>query len=86
MSHGEPRRLRTWLISLLGTGPSAVLRVEGATLIADEAGEQRRLDLAALPADRHGDVALAEGDFDPPTAPSDKDEQGGPYATCAFAA
>ena len=53
--------LRKKLLSLLGTGPSAVLRLEGATLIADAAGEQRHLDLTALPADRNGDVALGEG-------------------------
>jgi CO/xanthine dehydrogenase Mo-binding subunit len=86
MSNGEPRRLRALLISVLGTGPSAVLHVEGATLIGDEGGARRRLDLAALPADRHGDVAIGEGDFDPPTAPLDKDGQGEPYATYAFAA
>jgi aldehyde oxidoreductase len=78
--------LRKKLLSLLGIGPSAVLRLEGATLIADEAGEQRRLELTALPADRHGDVAIGEGYFNPPTVPLDQDGQGEPYATYAFAA
>jgi aldehyde oxidoreductase len=63
-----------------------VLRLEGATLIADEAGAQRRLDLTALPADRSGDVAIGEGYFNPPTAPLGQDGQGEPYAAYAFAA
>ena len=54
--------LRPKLMSLLGTGPSAVLRLEGATLIVDEAGAQRRLDLTALPANRNGDVAIGVGE------------------------
>jgi aldehyde oxidoreductase len=78
--------LRKKLTSLLGMGPSAVLRLEGATLIADEAGEQHRLDLTTVPADRNGDVAIGEGYFNPPTVPLDKDGHGEPYATYAFAA
>lgn len=78
--------LRKKLISLLGTSPSAVLRLEGAMLIADEAEEQRRVDLTALPADRNDDVAIGQGYFNPPTVPLDKNGQGEPYTTYAFAA
>jgi aldehyde oxidoreductase len=79
-------QLRRALLELAGVSPQAHLSIEGAVMVAsDEAGE-RRVDLSALPADKHGDVARAEGYFNPPTIALDADGQGVPYATYGFGA
>ena len=44
------------------------------------------VDLATLPVDARGCIALAHARFDPPTTPLDADGQGAPYATYGFAA
>jgi aldehyde oxidoreductase len=75
--------LRENLLRLLGvTNASAKLILNNATLSADG----KRIDLALLPLDDHGDVAFGEGYFNPPTVPLDADGQGVPYATYGFAA
>ena len=51
-----------------------------------EADRERRIALAALPADERGDVARGEGYYNPPTVPLDADGQGIPYATYGFGA
>lgn len=79
-------RLRAMLLRLLDAPDAAHLRVKDTELIAQMAGEERRIDLSALPADAQGRVAIGEGSFDPPTTPLDVDGQGVPYATYGFAA
>jgi CO/xanthine dehydrogenase Mo-binding subunit/aerobic-type carbon monoxide dehydrogenase small subunit (CoxS/CutS family) len=78
--------LRGRLLKLLGSPEHARLRLEAATLLAEAANQQWRVDLASLPVDGNGDVASGEGYFDPPTIPLDHDGQGEPYATYGFAA
>ncbi|MCD6734499.1 MAG: molybdopterin-dependent oxidoreductase [Burkholderiaceae bacterium] len=78
--------LRTRLLSLLGLPAHARLALDGSRLAGQADGRRAALDLATLPADARGDVALGSGHFDPPTVPLDADGQGVPYATYGFAA
>jgi len=78
--------LRARLLALLGLAAHARLALDGATLRGEADGRAAALDLAALPADERGDVAVGSGYFDPPTVPLDADGQGVPYATYGFAA
>ena len=77
------RNLRAKILHLAGAGNEPRIVLDG-TALRIEAG--KAIDLAALPADKNGDVLLGEGTFDPPTKPLDKDGQGIPYATFGFSA
>lgn len=78
--------LRAQVLRLANAGQDAVLTFgDGAIAVRDAAGT-RDLDLTSLPADADGHLLVGEGTFDPPTAPLDRDGQGIPYATYAFAA
>jgi CO/xanthine dehydrogenase Mo-binding subunit/aerobic-type carbon monoxide dehydrogenase small subunit (CoxS/CutS family) len=78
--------MRRRMIALAEARPDARLRLERGALIAVDADGEKRVDLAELPRDPRGDVLAAEGRFDPPTVPLDRDGQGVPYATYGFAA
>ncbi len=78
--------LRAKLLALLGMPADGRIRVAGSRLEGEAAGRAAAVDLATLPADARGDVALGEGYFNPPTVPLDGDGQGVPYATYGFAA
>jgi len=80
------QRLRERMIALAEVRPDARLRLESEVLIAEDIEGEKRVDLTELPRDRSGDVLAAEGSFNPPTVPLDRDGQGVPYATYAFAA
>ena len=80
------QRLRERMIALAEVRPDARLRLESGVLIAEDVEGEKRVDLTELPRDRAGDVLAAEGSFNPPTVPLDRDGQGVPYATYAFAA
>jgi CO/xanthine dehydrogenase Mo-binding subunit len=56
------------------------------TLTVRDRGAVTTLDLAALPADADGLVAVAQATFDPPTTPLDEDGQGEPYAMFGYGA
>jgi CO/xanthine dehydrogenase Mo-binding subunit len=70
--------LRAKLLRLANAGPDTALRIENGKAIVGE----REIDLATLP----GGALEGIGTYDPPTTPLDKDGQGSPYATYAFAA
>ncbi|MBS0548105.1 MAG: molybdopterin-dependent oxidoreductase, partial [Proteobacteria bacterium] len=72
--------LRQQILRLANAGDDAVLTLEGAALRVRDGAQVRTLDLAKV------GPLLGEGTFDPPTTPLDKDGQGVPYATYAFAA
>jgi aldehyde oxidoreductase len=78
--------LRRRMIALAEARPDARLRLERGALIAEDADGEKRIDLTELPRDPRGDVLAAEGHFNPPTVPLDRDGQGVPYATFGFAA
>jgi aldehyde oxidoreductase len=77
---GAGHDLRQQILRLANAGADAVLSLEGATLTVRDGAEVHVLDLAKV------GPLLGEGTFDPPTTPLDKDGQGTPYATYAFAA
>ena len=74
------RDLRQQILRLANAGPQASLALEATVLTVRDGAEVRRLDLAKI------GPLMGEGTFDPPTTPLDKDGQGAPYATYAFAA
>jgi len=78
--------LRRRMIALAEAQPDATLALEDGVLIATDAAGEKRIDLTELPRDPRGDVLAAEGYFNPPTVPLDRDGQGVPYATYGFAA
>jgi CO/xanthine dehydrogenase Mo-binding subunit/aerobic-type carbon monoxide dehydrogenase small subunit (CoxS/CutS family) len=79
-------QLRRKLIELLHAPAGAQLALEEGQVVARSAGREWRIALSGLPADGNGDVATAEGYFDPPTIALDENGQGQPYATYGFAA
>ncbi|MFV2092667.1 MAG: xanthine dehydrogenase family protein molybdopterin-binding subunit, partial [Hyphomicrobiales bacterium] len=74
------------LLRLANVSEAAELALEGATLIAREAGQTHRVDLSALEADADGFVALEQATFDPPTTALDENGQGRPYAAFGYGA
>ena len=78
--------LRRRLCALLGCDEGDAIALEDGLLRSVPGGRSASLALAELPVDEHGDVAVGEGRFDPPTVPLDADGQGVPYATYGFAA
>jgi aldehyde oxidoreductase len=74
------RDLRQQILRLANAGPDAVLSLNGAKLSVRDGAEVRVVDLVTT------GPLMGEGTFDPPTTPLDKDGQGIPYATYAFAA
>jgi CO/xanthine dehydrogenase Mo-binding subunit len=74
--------LRAKLLRMANAGADAPIRLAGAKAIVGE----REIDLSKLPVDARGNVFEGIGSYDPPTTPLDKDGQGIPYATYAFAA
>ncbi|MCW5749231.1 MAG: xanthine dehydrogenase family protein, partial [Alphaproteobacteria bacterium] len=78
--------LRRQVLRLANAGAGATLGLDGAVLTVSDGGTVRRIALADLPTVAGADVLLGEGMFDPPTTPLDRDGQGIPYASYAFAA
>ncbi len=74
--------LRAKLLRMANAGTDAAIRIEGSKAVVGE----REIDLSRLPADPRGNVLEGIGTYDPPTTPLDKNGQGVPYATYAFAA
>jgi aldehyde oxidoreductase len=74
------RDLRQQILRLANAGAAARLSLEGTVLTVADGAEVRRLDLARI------GPLMGEGTFDPPTTSLDKNGQGVPYATYAFAA
>ncbi len=72
--------LRQQILRLANAGADATLLLDGTVLTVRDGAEVRTLDTAKI------GPLLGEGTFDPPTTPLDKDGQGIPYATYAFAA
>jgi aldehyde oxidoreductase len=74
------RAMRREILRLANVGEDAKLRFEkGVVAIVDASGE-RRIELAALPANAAGFVLEVVETYDPPTTPLDENGQGDPYA------
>jgi aldehyde oxidoreductase len=80
------RELRAAILRRANAGPDAALALAEGAVLVREAGREQRLELDRLEAGADGVVLLAEGHFDPPSAPLGRDGQGIPYPTYAFAA
>jgi CO/xanthine dehydrogenase Mo-binding subunit len=78
--------LRRQLLQLLQLDEPAQLSVQGTQLVGQQGDITRSVELATLPTNQRGDVAVGRGYFNPPTVPLDADGQGVPYATYGFAA
>jgi CO/xanthine dehydrogenase Mo-binding subunit/aerobic-type carbon monoxide dehydrogenase small subunit (CoxS/CutS family) len=78
--------LRAEILRRVNAGPDATLALADGAILVREAGRAQRLDLTRLEPGPDGVVLLAEGHFDPPSAPLGRDGQGSPYPTYAFAA
>jgi aldehyde oxidoreductase len=79
--------LRRQILRLANMGDGAKLELAEGRLVVKESGRRKTIDLAKLEGAGDGqDVLTGEGRFDPPTTPLDKNGQGVPYATYAFAA
>ena len=74
------RAMRREILRLANVGDDAKLRFEpGVVAILDAPGE-RRIELAALPANAGGFALEVVESYDPPTTPLDENGQGDPYA------
>lgn len=78
--------LRAAILRQANAGEDATLRPVEGGLEVEEAGERRRVDLAALAPDADGYVLSASETYDPPTLPLDENGQGAPYAVYGYAA
>jgi len=78
--------LRAQVLRLANAGADATIEPGEGRLVVRDNGVAHEVDLSRLPAKASGDVIVAEGYFDPPTAPLDDRGQGIPYATYGFAA
>jgi len=79
-------QLRARMLALVEAKADAKLRLEHGELIGSDSAGEHRIKLSELPCDERGNVLTGEGTFNPPTIALDKDGQGVPYATYAFAA
>ena len=79
-------QLRADLVALVHASDGATLEPAEGTLTVRDRGAVTTLDLATLPADADGLVAVAQATFDPPTTPLDENGQGAPYAMFGYGA
>ncbi|MBA3448051.1 MAG: molybdopterin-dependent oxidoreductase [Pseudaminobacter sp.] len=80
------RALREKILRFANVSEEAALRLDGPLLVIGEGAATRRLDLSGMETDSDGLVFVAEGTYDPPTAPLDAKGQGRPYAQYGFGA
>ncbi len=78
--------LRAAVLRLANAGDGAALVLDGALLVVSEGTTLRRIDLACLPPDAHGNALSAEATYDPPTTRLDATGQGAPYAVYGYGA
>ncbi|MGI9419981.1 MAG: molybdopterin-dependent oxidoreductase [Geminicoccaceae bacterium] len=78
--------LRRALLRHANASAEGGLALSGQSLSVEESGLVRSLDLATLPSDEQGFVALIEESFDPPTTALNENGQGEPYALFGYGA
>ena len=85
MEAGED--LRGQILRMANAGHDATFDFGDGKLTVTDGDAVRVIDLAKLPADKHGsNVLLGEATFDPPATPLDEMGQGNPYGTYGFGA
>ena len=76
--------LRQEILKKLKASDDAELDIEDGYLLVSDCGAKEAYFLPEMPADEDGFSFVAEGTYDPPTKPMDKNGQGEPYATYGF--
>ena len=80
------QQLRKDILKLEGGCDCAKIHFLDGSLIFEDAGRKKSVDLRQLPLDERGYVVSAEATFDPATTPLNDDGQGVPYAVYGFGA
>ncbi|MEZ5931691.1 MAG: molybdopterin cofactor-binding domain-containing protein, partial [Alphaproteobacteria bacterium] len=78
--------LRAAILRRTNLTERATIDLREGSLILEEGGERRVIDLFDLAPDDHGYVLAAEETYDPPTTALDADGQGTPYAVYGYGA
>jgi aldehyde oxidoreductase len=79
-------QLKQSMLKLAGACECAKYHLEDGSLVVEENGKKRCIDLRKLPLDERGYVASAQATFDPAVSPLTADGQGIPYAVFGFGA
>jgi CO/xanthine dehydrogenase Mo-binding subunit/aerobic-type carbon monoxide dehydrogenase small subunit (CoxS/CutS family) len=79
-------KLKKNILQLAGGCDCSKIQFLDGSLIVEDAGKKKSLDLRHLPLDERGYVVSAEATFDPATSPLNGDGQGVPYAVYGFGA
>jgi CO/xanthine dehydrogenase Mo-binding subunit/aerobic-type carbon monoxide dehydrogenase small subunit (CoxS/CutS family) len=79
-------QLKKNILKLAGGCDCGKVQFLDGSLIVEESGKNKSIDLRQLPLDERGYVVSAEATFDPATSPLNDDGQGVPYAVYGFGA
>jgi aldehyde oxidoreductase len=79
-------QLKKNILKLAGGCDCGKVQFLDGSLIVEESGKNKSIDLGQLPLDERGYVVSAEATFDPATSPLNDDGQGVPYAVYGFGA
>ena len=79
-------QLKKNILKLAGGCDCAKIHFFDGSLMIEDAGKEKSVDLRQLPLDERGYVVSAEATFDPATSPLNDDGQGVPYAVYGFGA
>ncbi len=79
-------QLRGEILKRTGSCKCGLIEFADGIITVTENGLHKRLDVSALPVDKHGYVITSEATFDPPITPLDENGQGNPYAVYGFGA
>ncbi|MEM7043423.1 MAG: xanthine dehydrogenase family protein molybdopterin-binding subunit, partial [Pseudomonadota bacterium] len=80
------RALRTKILRLTNLTERATIDLRQGSLILEDGGERRVIDLGEMRKDDQGYALCAEETYDPPTTALDEDGQGVPYAVYGWGA
>ena len=80
------RELKSLITRRFNVAGDVSLHFEQENLIITENGQNQKFCLSEFQSDSEGYVFVAEGTYDPPTNPLDKDGQGSPFALYGYAA
>jgi len=79
-------QLKKKILKLAGGCDCAKIYFLDGSLVVEDAGKKKSVELRQLPLDEWGYVVSAEATFDPATSPLNNDGQGVPYAVYGFGA
>ena len=78
--------LRAKILRQVNASDTGMIRFGDAQIVVIDNGQDHRIDLGTLPADKDGYIYAAQETYDPPTQPLDANGQGKPYAQFGYAA